>query len=108
MFALTFVREARPIAIGSSPCSRCTRLAGITMRPAATSSRIFFGCQMGLALRDALHGRGDRAHAGMLELSDRLESFGRREAVGVGRRKVRTDRFCHPLACRAANANRVA
>ena len=37
--ALIFVRPARPMHVGSSSHCRWTRLAGITMRPAATSSR---------------------------------------------------------------------
>ena len=40
MLALTLVLEARPIAIGSSWYPRCTLLAGIIIRPEATSSRI--------------------------------------------------------------------
>ena len=39
MLALILVRLARPMAIGSRAPAACTRLAGITMRPAATSSR---------------------------------------------------------------------
>ena len=39
MLAFTFVLLARPIAIGSSVKPRCTLFAGITMRPAAISSR---------------------------------------------------------------------
>ena len=39
MLAFTLVRLARPMHIGSRPRLRCTRLAGITIRPAATSSR---------------------------------------------------------------------
>lgn len=39
MFAFTFVRAARPIAIGSSLYFRWLMFAGITIRPAATSSR---------------------------------------------------------------------
>ena len=39
MLALIFVFDARPIAIGSSLKPRCARFAGITMRPAAISSR---------------------------------------------------------------------
>ena len=40
MLAFTFVNEARPIAIGSSPFSRCLIFAGIISRPAAISSLI--------------------------------------------------------------------
>jgi hypothetical protein len=40
MFALTLVRDARPIAIGSSWFARWILFAGITIRPAAISSRI--------------------------------------------------------------------
>ena len=39
MFALTLVLLARPMAIGSSEVARWFLFAGITMRPAATSSR---------------------------------------------------------------------
>jgi hypothetical protein len=39
MLALIFVFDARPIAMGSSLKPRCARFAGITMRPAAISSR---------------------------------------------------------------------
>jgi hypothetical protein len=47
MLALTLVVAARPIAIGSSLNCRCTTLAGITMRPAATSSRTCSGLRCG-------------------------------------------------------------
>ena len=43
MLAFTLVFAARPIAIGSRRCPRCTMFAGITMRPAATSSRTCSG-----------------------------------------------------------------
>ena len=47
MFALILVVLARPMHIGSSPCARCTLFAGITMRPAATSSRTISGVRWG-------------------------------------------------------------
>ena len=40
MLALILVVEARPMHIGSSWWRRCTLLAGMIMRPAATSTRI--------------------------------------------------------------------
>ena len=40
MLALIFVQAAMPIAIGSSCFVRWTTLAGITIRPRATSARI--------------------------------------------------------------------
>ena len=40
MLALIFVRAAIPMAIGSRLFVRCTRLAGITMRPRPTSERM--------------------------------------------------------------------
>jgi hypothetical protein len=39
MLALILVRVARPMAMGSRRCARWFTLAGITRRPAATSSR---------------------------------------------------------------------
>ena len=39
MLALILVFDARPIAIGSSLWRRCVRFAGMTIRPAAISSR---------------------------------------------------------------------
>ena len=39
MLALILVRLARPIAIGSRLCCRWVMLAGMIIRPAATSSR---------------------------------------------------------------------
>ena len=47
MLAFTLVALARPIAMGSSRYPRCTRFAGITMRPAATSSRTPSGVRCG-------------------------------------------------------------
>ena len=47
MFALILVVLARPMHIGSRPQARCTLFAGITMRPAATSSRTISGVRWG-------------------------------------------------------------
>ncbi len=47
MLALIFVSDARPIAIGSSLYFRWTLLAGIIIRPAATSARICCGDRCG-------------------------------------------------------------
>ena len=47
MFALTLVRLALPMHIGSSPQARWLMLAGITMRPAATSFRTASGERCG-------------------------------------------------------------
>ena len=43
MLALILQREATPMAIGSSVLARWTLLAGMTMRPRATSARISSG-----------------------------------------------------------------
>ena len=47
MLALILVVLARPMHIGSRPWARCTLFAGITMRPAATSSRTISGVRCG-------------------------------------------------------------
>ena len=47
MLALILVFDARPIAIGSSLWRRCAGFAGITMRPAAISSRTCIAVRCG-------------------------------------------------------------
>ena len=68
MLALILVIDARPMHIGSSLYLRCTLLAGMIIRPAATSSRICSGVKMRLALGHPLHLRRDDAQPGKLEL----------------------------------------
>ena len=83
MFAFTLVRLARPIAIGSSWKPACTRLAGMTMRPAATSSRTCSGVRCGSRLGHAPHLRRDGSEPRVLELGHGLEA--RRRDAEAGR-----------------------
>ena len=74
MLALIFVRAAMPMPMGASPFARWALLAGITIRPRATSSRT--------KLRIELLGAGDRldfgrhlAGPGILDLGHGLAPF---------------------------------
>ena len=59
MLALILRLAAMPMPIGSSRPARCTLLAGMTIRPAATSSRIEPGSKL-LAVGDVFHFRRRR------------------------------------------------
>ncbi len=67
MLALILQRAAMPMPIGSSRLARCTLLAGMTIRPAATSSRTSSGARL-FALGDEFHFGRDDAGAGLFDL----------------------------------------
>ena len=67
MLALILHVAAMPMPIGSSRPARCTLFAGMTIRPAATSSRISFRREV-LALGDEFHFRRDLAGTSRLQV----------------------------------------
>ena len=71
MLALIFVRAAMPMHIGSSRLPRCTLLAGITIRPRATSSRINSGSSSSRLATYSISGVTTPAR-GLFDLSHRL------------------------------------
>ena len=81
--------------IGSSLYFRWSLLAGMIIRPAATSSRTCSARQVRLARCDAVHLRRDDAEAGVLELRDRLETRGRRHRRVTPSESVKTRAAAH-------------